>query len=147
MKAVLATIALSSTAWLGVTAPPARAEAPPADGVYTYADEDGVVATWTIRTACAPHCVAHVTTAPGFGFTAPLVNGRHTVTRVVPEGVTCPAYLLGDNGSLWDGGTHPVTVHQWWDPLSLTGEVDFLESSAPCGIPDPHDTFTLTKIG
>jgi hypothetical protein len=25
--------------------------------------------------------------------------------------------------------------------------VDFLETSAPCGLADPHDDFVLTKIG
>jgi hypothetical protein len=117
------------------------------DGLYTYADEDGVVATWAIRTTCTPGCVAHVTTAPGHGFDAHLVNGRYTTTRVVPEGASCPAYTVGDNGALFDGGSHPVTVYQWWDPATLTGEVDFLDTPAPCALHDQHDTFTLTRIG
>jgi hypothetical protein len=146
MSALLATAILPAFA-LGSAAPLARAEVQVMEGVYSYIDEDGDAATWTIRTTCTPHCVAQVTTVPGYGFAAPLINGRHTVTRTVPEGVTCPSYFLGDNGSLWDGGTYPVTVHQWWDPLTLTGGVEFLDSAAPCGIPDPHDTFTLTRIG
>ncbi|OBK28944.1 hypothetical protein A5634_19240 [Mycobacterium asiaticum] len=125
----------------------ARADSPAMDGVYTYLDDDGFAATWTVRTTCSPDCVAQVTTTPGHGFAAPLINGRHTVTRTVPDGVTCPEYFLGDNGSTWGGGMHPVTVHQSWDPRTLVGEVDFVDSPAPCGIPDPHDTFTLTKVG
>lgn len=147
LNTLIAAAALVSGLLLGAAAAPARGEIPVMDGVYTYLDEDGVTATWTIRTACTPQCVAHVTTWPGHGFAAPLVNGRHTVTRTVPYGVTCPEYMLGDNGSMWDGGEHPVTVHQWWDPVTLRGEVDFVDTTAWCGIPDPHDTFTLTKVG
>ena len=117
------------------------------EGTYRYLDDDGDAGIWSIKTTCTPQCVAHVTTEPGHGFSAPLVNGRHTVTRSIPDGATCPSYYLGDNGSIWDGGTHPVTVHQWWDPRTLSGEAHFVESSAPCGIPDPYDTFTLTRIG
>jgi hypothetical protein len=40
-----------------------------------------------------------------------------------------------------------VTINQTWDPVALTGEVDFLDTSAPCGLVDPHDFFTLTRIG
>ena len=115
------------------------------DGVFTYADEDGVVATWNITTTCTPGCVAHVTTAPGQGFDAPLVNGRYAATRTVPGGAVCPVEAIGE--TLFDGGAHPVTVYQWWDPRTLTGEVDFLESPAPCGLHDWRDSFTLTKIG
>lgn len=147
MDLLIAGVALAAGVWLGPAVSLAGAEVPPMEGVFTYADEDGVAATWTVRTTCTPHCVAHVTTTPGHGFAAPLINGRHTVTRTVPEGVTCPTYYLGDNGSAWGGGTYPVTVHQWWDPATLAGGVDFLDSTAPCGIPDPHDTFTLTRIG
>ena len=132
---------------LFAVAPAAGAEVPITQGVYEYVDGFGAASTWAITTTCAPHCVAHVTTAPGHGFTAPLVNGRHVVTRTVPEGVTCPSYYLGDNGSSWGGGTHPVLVRQWWDPVTLAGGVDFLESSAPCGIPNPHNSFTLVKVG
>lgn len=127
--------------------PIARAEVPAADGVYAYMEGPAAAETWTIRTTCTPQCVAHVTTTPGHGFTAPLVDGNYVVTRTVPQGVTCPSYFLGDNGSSWGGGTHPVTVHQWWDPVTLAGGVDFLDSPAPCGIPNPHNTFTLVKIG
>lgn len=142
----LAVVALSSGGFAAVS-PPAGAEAPATDGVYAYLEGPAVAGTWTIRTTCTPQCVAHVTTTPGHGFTAPLVNGRHVVTRTVPDGVTCPSYFLGDNGSAWGGGSHPVTVRQWWDPVTLAGEVDFLESPAPCGIPNPRNTFTLVKIG
>lgn len=117
------------------------------DGVYTYADEDGVTGTWVIRTTCTPACVAHVTTGPGRGFDAPLVDGRFIVTRTVPGGAECPSYPVGENGAWFDGGAHPVTVTQWWDPRTLTGEVDFLDSPAPCGLGDVHDGFTLTRIG
>jgi hypothetical protein len=147
MKRLLAAVAVSSGALLGALAPVASAEVPGGEGVYTYLDNGGVSATWTIRTTCTPQCVAQVTTAPGYGFSAPLVDGRPTATRTVPDGVTCPAYQLGDNGSSWDGGTWPVTVHQSWDPRTLRGEVHFVESPSPCGIPNPHDTFTLTRIG
>jgi hypothetical protein len=144
-----AAIALLSALALCATPPIARAEVPAMDGVYTYADEDGVVATWSIRTTCTPGCVAHVTTAAGRGFDAPLVNGRYTVTRTVPEGAVCPGHadFVGETAAWFDGGEHPVKVYQWWDPRTLTGEVDFLESSAPCGLHDLRDTFTLTRIG
>lgn len=148
INAFIPTVLLCAAVISGVIAPPASAEVPTMmDGDYAYQDEDGVVATWTIRTTCTPACVAHVTTAPGYGFTAPLVNGRYAVKRTVPEGAVCPPYQLGDNGSSFDGGTHPVHVYQWWDPVTLAGEVDFLETTAPCGLHDLRDTFTLTKIG
>lgn len=115
------------------------------EGVYHYADEDGVTGTWTIGTTCTPGCVAHVSTGPGMGFDAPLVNGRYAVKRVVPEGAVCPAYFVGDVPFAAD--SHPVHVYQWWDPVTLAGEVDFLETSAPCGLHDLRDAFTLTKIG
>lgn len=143
----LALVALVSAALLSTAAPLAGAEVPATEGVYTYLDDDGVTATWTIRTTCTPQCVALVTTSPGHGFAAPLVNGVHAVTRSVPDGVTCPSYSLGDNGSSWGGGAYPVTVRQWWNPNTLIGGVDFIDSPSPCGIPDPHDTFTLTRIG
>ncbi|OBK12582.1 hypothetical protein [Mycobacterium asiaticum] len=145
-KTVVAAVALSFAALFSARLPSAAAEVPEMQGVYAYTESDGVAATWTITTTCAPGCVAHVTTSPGHGFNAPLVNGRHTVTRSVPDGVTCPAYLLGDNGSLWSGGTWPVTVRQWWDPVSLNGGVEFLDSPSPCGIPNPRTSFTLTPI-
>lgn len=143
----IAAVALSCAVLFVAAAPPARADLPATEGVYTYLDEDGVSATWTIRTTCTSSCAAQVTTAPGHGFTAPLVNGRPTVTRTVPDGLTCPTYLLGENGSTWGGGQYPVTVRQSWDPHTLAGEADFLNTPAPCGIFDPHDTFTLTRIG
>jgi hypothetical protein len=61
----------------------------------------------------------------------------------------CPGYttIVGETPASVDGGEHPVTVNQWWDPRTLTGEVDFLETSAPCGLHDLRDTFTLTRIG
>lgn len=145
-NAVLAVVALASGVLFSPALPVASAEVPKMQGVYAYTESDGVAATWTITTTCAPDCVAHVTTAPGHGFTAPLVNGRHTVTRSVPDGVTCPPYQLGDNGSLWSGGTWPVTVRQWWDPVTLNGGVDFLDSPSPCGIPNPRTSFTLSRI-
>lgn len=106
------------------------------NGVYSYADEDGLRGTWIIETTCTPACVAHVSTALDAGFDAPLVNSRYTVTRTVPEGAVCP-----------DNSQHPVTINQSWDPQTLTGEVDFLETSAPCGLGDQHDDFVLTRIG
>jgi hypothetical protein len=111
------------------------------NGVYHYADEDGDTGTWVIRTACTPNCVAPVTTSPTRGFDAELIDGRYISTRTVAEGAICPA---GEGG---DGGQHPVTFTQWWDPQTLTGEVDFLESSAPCGLKDLRGAFTLTKFG
>ncbi|MCV7148042.1 hypothetical protein [Mycobacterium riyadhense] len=143
----VAATAVFAGAGFCTTAPPVWAEVPAMDGVYTYADEDGIVATWTINTTCTPHCVAHVTTAPGQGFDAALVDGRYSVTRTVPEGALCPAFTAGANGASDEGGLHPVTVYQWWDPLTLSGEVDFLHSPAPCGLADRHDRFTLTKVG
>ncbi len=145
INALTAAIALWSVLGLCATPPIAWAESPTMDGVYHYADEDGAVGTWIIRTTCTPDCVAHVTTAPGRGFDAPLVDGRYTITRTVSEGATCPVYSVGDF-NLYGGSTHPVTFIQWWDPVTLTGEVDFLETSAPCGLPDLRDRFTLTKF-
>jgi hypothetical protein len=115
-------------------------------GIYTYADEDGVVAKWTIHTTCTPGCVAHVSDPPDPGFDAPLVDGRYIVTRTVPEAVLCPEWSAGAGGASGGASLHPVNVIQWWDPLTLTGEVDFLDSGVPCEH-DRHDTFTLTKIG
>ncbi|SOJ56522.1 hypothetical protein MSIMFB_04001 [Mycobacterium simulans] len=146
-KTLVAATAVFAGVGSCATPPLARAEVSAMDGVYTYADEDGVVATWAINTTCTPRCVAHVTTAPGQGFDAPLVDGRYFVTRTVPEGAICPAHIPGDGGSPHDASQHPVTVNQWWDPITLTGEVDFLESPAPCGLGDWHDRFTLTRVG
>ena len=116
------------------------------NGTYRYADEDGDFGTWVISTSCTLGCVAHVTTSPGRGFDAALVDGRYTNTRSVPEGVTCTAY--GWEGIGTQTSTHAVTVTQWWDPATLTGEVDFLDTTAPCGVhEDPRDRFTLTRIG
>jgi hypothetical protein len=145
MKRLLAIVAVLLGSLLGAVVPQARAEVPVGEGVYIYLDTGGGYATWHIRTACTPQCVAQVTTAPGHGFAAPLVNGRPTVTRIVPNGVTCPLYQVGE--LLADGGTWPVTVHQSWDPRTLSGEVYFVESPSPCGIPNSHGTFTLTRIG
>jgi hypothetical protein len=144
---ILAAVALSCGACLGAAGTPAGAEVPVAEGVYAYTEAQGVGAIWTIRTTCTPGCVAYVTTDPGLGFAAPLTNGRYSVTRVVPTGVTCPAIRIGDNGALFDGGTYPVTVRQSWDPLTLAGEVRFLDSPSPCGIPNPRDRFVLSKVG
>lgn len=146
MGRLLAAVALSCGALLG-TAPLASADGPMMEGIYNYVESDGVAGTWTINTTCTPQCVANVTTSPGHGFAAPLINGRHTVTRVVPDGVTCPSYTLGDNASIWPGGTYAVTVQQSWDPRSLAGRVNFLDSPSPCGIPNPYSTFTLKRIG
>jgi len=146
VKAPIAAVALCSAAVFGA-APPAFADAPPKDGAFTYLDENGQSATWIIRTTCSPDCVAQVTTSPGHGFTAPLIDGRPTATRSVPDGVTCPSSFIGDSGSLRDGGVWPVTVRQSWDPGTLHGDVYFLDSPSPCGIPVWHQTFTLMKIG
>ncbi|OBJ51704.1 hypothetical protein [Mycobacterium sp. 1423905.2] len=142
--ALFTIFALYCAAFLAA-APLASAEVRPADGVFTYTDDNGVQATWTIRTTCAPQCVAQVTTGPGQSFSAPLVNGRHTVTRTVPQGVKCPLYAFAD--SLWGGGTYPATIDQSWSPQTLTGDVNYLQSSAPCSIADLHDSFTLSRIG
>jgi hypothetical protein len=126
--------------------PLARAEDGPAmNGVYTYLDDDGDAGTWTISTTCDPGCVAHVMTGPGKGFEAPLVGGIYTVNRSVPTGLSCSDYVMAD--IVWDAGEHPVQVRQWWDPVTLKGEVHFLASTAPCEIGDHHDRFTLTPIG
>jgi hypothetical protein len=146
IKGFLATVAVLFGALLvGTVAPLASAEVPAGDGVYSYLDSGGASGTWNIRTSCTPQCVAQVTTSPGHGFAAPLINGRPTVTRVVPNGVRCPLYQVGE--ILLDGGTWPITVHQSWDPSTLRGEVFFLDSPAPCGIPNSHGTFTLSRIG
>ncbi len=145
LRAVPATVSLLVALGLSAAPPQARAEAPTMDGVYQYADEDGDVGTWTIRTDCSTTCVARVMTGPGRGFDAQLVDGRYVNSRTVPEGLRCPTYQLGE--TLWDGGHHSVDVIQWWDPVTLTGEVDFLYHSAPCYNDDRHDTFTLTRVG
>jgi uncharacterized membrane protein len=117
--------------------PLATADDAKMNGVYQYADEDGDTGTWTINTTCKQVCVAHVWTAPGQGFNAPLIDGEYTVTRTIPEAAICSNDL----------SQHPVTVNQSWDPLTLTGVAIFSDSSAPCGLSDPQDTFTLTKVG
>lgn len=140
-----AVLAISCGLGLFAAAPTARAENPVmTDGHYAYTDEDGVVATWSITTTCTPGCVAHVSTGPGEGFDAPLVNGRYAVKRVVPEGAFCPPYIVGE--TIFGSTQHPVHVYQWWDPATLAGEVDFLETAAPCGLHDLRDSFTLTRI-
>ncbi|MHA7649733.1 hypothetical protein ACX9NE_08235 [Mycobacterium sp. ML4] len=130
---------------LGAPAPPAGAESVTMDGVYHYVDEDGDTGTWTIRTTCSPHCVAHVTTASGRSFQAHLENGRFTNSRLVPDGLECPTYWAND--MTLGGGTHPIVVTQWWDPVTLTGEVDFSHTAPPCSVDDRHDSFSLTRIG
>jgi hypothetical protein len=141
---ILVSAAITVGCFVGGAAP-ANAHAPSTDGAYRYLEGDGSAGTWIIRTACTPRCAAYVTTSPSYGFTAPLTNGKYTVTRTVPDGVTCPPYYVGDTplGS----STYSVVVHQWWDPGTRTGGVDYLQSPAPCGIPIAHDTFTLTRIG
>src|SRR5258708_36940248 len=87
------------------TPPIAWAESPTMDGVYHYADEDGAVGTWIIRTTCTPDCVAHVTTAPGRGFDAPLIDGRYTVTLTGPAADTRPGASV-EGCNLYGGSTH-----------------------------------------
>jgi hypothetical protein len=69
------------------------------NGVYHYADEDGGHGTWIVHTTCTPGCVAHVSTSMDSGFDAPLVNGRYTVNRSIPEGAICP-----------DNSQHPIDL-------------------------------------
>jgi hypothetical protein len=133
--AVFAGGAAWAPAPLASAAPPAAADAK-MNGVYHYADEDGGHGTWIVHTTCAPGCVAHVSTSMDSGFDAPLVDGRYTVNRSIPEGAICP-----------DSSQHPIDVTQSWDPVTLSGEVDFLTTSAPCGLEDNRDVFTLTKVG
>ncbi|AYE99464.1 hypothetical protein C0J29_31455 (plasmid) [Mycobacterium paragordonae] len=138
---------------LGAAAPQAKAQPPMMDGVYLYADDDGGKGTWTISTTCSPSCVAHVTTAGGGSFDAPLIDGKYVNSRTLPEGLNCPLYVMGD--LLLDGGYHPVSVVQWWDPVTLSGEVHFTpytDVDIPhvppnCYIVDHHQLFTLTKVG
>lgn len=148
MKAqtIAAAAAFAAVLGISVTPPPARAEAPTTTGVYLYADEDGDTGMWTIRTTCTPDCVAHVTTTSGRGFDAALIDGRYTNTRTIPGGITCPGHTAGDFGRWIPASEHPVTVTQWWDPVTLTGEVDFFNEAAPCGLADRRDSFTLTRI-
>ena len=79
--AFLTGVALCAPAPLATAADDSRM-----NGVYSYADEDGLTGTWIISTTCTPGCVAHVKTALDSGFDAPMVNGRYTVTRTVPGG-------------------------------------------------------------
>ncbi|BDB40344.1 MULTISPECIES: hypothetical protein [Mycobacterium] len=145
IKAFPAVIALMAGLGLIAAPAPAQAEALMADGTYHYADDDGDTGTWTIRTTCAPHCVAHVTTASGRSFDARLENGRFVSFRLIPDGLECPTYLASE--VVLGGGTHPVLVTQWWDPITLSGEVEFSHSAPPCALDDQHDRFTLTRIG
>lgn len=131
---------------LPVATPTAHAEAPSMNGVYLYLDEDGDVGRWTITTSCTPDCVAHVTTSPGRGFDAPLVDGRYISTRTIHDGATCPGFHYGDYGAYMEASTHPVTVQQWWDPVTLHGEVDYVDSTAWCGLAEAGEPFTLTKL-
>lgn len=145
-KAFPAAIAL--LCGLGLSAPPqAAAELPTMNGVYNYSDEDGDVGTWTVTTTCNPSCVAHVTTGSGRSFDARLENGRYVNSRIIMDGLECPPYFIGE--LVLGGRSHPVNVTQWWDPATLTGEVDFAHASgvAPCTLDDHHDRFTLTRIG
>jgi hypothetical protein len=128
--------AVALPAPLTSAAPPTAADDTKMNGVYHYADEDGGHGTWIVRTTCTPGCVAHVSTSMEGGFDAPLVEGRYTVNRSIPEGAICP-----------DNSQHPIDVTQSWDPVTLSGEVDFLTTSAPCGLEDNRDVFTLTKVG
>ncbi|MDP7704107.1 MULTISPECIES: hypothetical protein [unclassified Mycobacterium] len=141
-----ASIALLFGLGLGA-APQAAAENPTMNGVYHYADEDGDSGTWTITTTCSPACVAHVTTGSGRSFDARLENGRYVSNRIIMDGLECPSYFIGE--LVLGGRSHPVNVTQWWDPATLTGEVDFAHPSsvAPCTLDDHHDRFTLTPIG
>jgi hypothetical protein len=142
IKTFIAAIAVfaGGAAWapapLASAAPPAAADDTKMHGVYHYADEDGGHGTWIVHTTCAPGCVAHVSTSMDSGFDAPLVDGRYTVNRSIPEGAICP-----------DNSQHQIDVTQSWDPVTLSGEVDFLTTSAPCGLEDHRDVFTLTKVG
>ncbi|MHA7649110.1 hypothetical protein ACX9NE_04950 [Mycobacterium sp. ML4] len=115
------------------------------NGVYSYRDDDGGLGTWTVRTSCNPNCVAHVTTASGRTFEASLVNGRYVNVRTIPDGIDCPLIQIGD--TLADPGNQAVEVRQWWDPVTLIGEVEFNYDSSPCHVGDYHDRFTLTEIG
>ena len=146
-KAFPAAIALVLGMGLSAAPPYARAEVPSMNGVYHYADEDGDVGTWTVTTDCNPSCVAHVTTGSGRTFDAQLENGRYVSSRIIMDGLECPGYFVGD--LILVGRSHPVSVTQWWDPTTLTGEVVFAHPSsvAPCTLDDHHDRFNLTRIG
>lgn len=146
INAFIAAIAIA-TGLTPFAAGPAWAEDLTTNGIYLYHDEDGDSGKWTIRTACTPDCVAHVTTSSGRGFDAQLIDGRYTNTREIPEGVTCPGYTAGDYARWIPPSTYPITVFQWWDPQTLIGEVDYIEHSAPCNLSDHNDRFTLHKIG
>jgi len=153
IKVLVAAIGLLLGVAPGVVAPQARAESPMMDGVYLYADADGGTGTWTVNTTCSPDCIAHVTTALGRSFDAPFIDGRYVNSRTIPDGLDCPLYQMAD--SLWDPGSHPVSVVQWWDPITLKGEVhftpagqvDFPHSPPSCYIVEHHQLFTLTKAG
>lgn len=153
MKASAAAVVLLFGVGLGAAAPQAKTEPPAMDGVYLYADDDGGKGTWTISTTCSPSCVAHVTTAKGGSFDAPLIDGQYVNSRTIPDGLNCPLYVMGD--FLFDGGYHPVSIVQWWDPVTLHGEVHFTPYSKVdiphvppnCYIVDHHQLFTLTKVG
>lgn len=148
MKAMTlgAAAVLTTVLAIGAAPPPTQAEVPTLAGVYLYADEDGDTGTWAIRTTCTPDCVAHVTTSSGRSFDAALVDGRYTNTRTIPGGVVCPGHTAGDFGRWIPASEHLVTVTQWWDPVTLAGEVDFYNDAAPCGLADRTDRFTLTRI-
>lgn len=129
--------------------PSANADMPAMNGTYRYTDDKGNVGTWIIKTTCSSGCRADVTTSPGHGFTASLVDGVYTVNRTVPNGVTCPNSFtfFGETGISVDGGSYSVSVRQWWDASTLAGGTDYLDSAAPCAIFPSHDTFVLKPIG
>lgn len=144
IKAIGAAIALFSG--LGIcAATPAKADIT-TNGVFLYQDEDGDTGTWTISTTCSPDCVAHVTTSPGRGFDAALIDGRYTNTRSIPDAVTCPGHTAGDFGRWIPSSSHAINVTQWWDPQTLAGEVDFHDHDGPCALGDRSDHFTLTRM-
>lgn len=140
---VVTAIALLFGTWF-MAVPTATAEATVMNGTYRYTDENGNAGTWTIANACTAGCLAYVTTSPGHGFTAKLLDGVYVTTREVPDGLRCPLYFVGD--TVLGGGTYSVVVHQWWNPRTLTGAVDYLDTPAPCGVSNLHDTFSLTPI-
>lgn len=143
VKSALAVIAILGSGW-SEAMPSALAEVPVMNGMYRYTDENGNAGIWTIANACTTGCLAYVATSPGHGFTAALLDGVYVTTRVVPDGVRCPLYFVGDTA--FGGGTYSVVVHQWWNPRTLAGAVDYLDTAAPCGVENLHDTFTLTPI-
>lgn len=125
-------VALSSVV-LGF-AGPARADQV-LDGVYTYTQQDGLAAEWTIFPLCVPTvgdlreplelpvaCTLHVAPIPTtdlIGGDARLTGGLWTYASNKKDGLACE-----------DGGTAPIQESYKFDDVTMTGTRSVANSTA-----------------